>query len=448
MSDSPYPLSKCTSVTRRRFLAGLGATVAVASAGAYGISVWGRNPAGNGIPPVGSNATTTTTSATTTTIPGGTIPSSGNRTLVVIEMGGGNDGLNTVVPHGSARYFDLRGDLALQDPIDLDGEVGLHPALGFLAERYATGDVAIVDGIGYPDPDLSHFASMATWWSGHAAGSTATGWLGRYLDATVGTEDPLAGVAIGPGPTPALLGDTAFQTSVQDMTGLSPRIPAWVDSRDELVGMWQGFAPAQFDSDTTLDLVRRAISATARAQTTMNDLLGAPSVSSTGAPRGQQRGNLEQSIEVAAALVTSPAAPRVIYIHGWGDFDTHEGQQNRHGDMMEQLDTALRTLFAAIESAGVADRTLVVTTSEFGRRPAFNGSGTDHGTAASHFVVGTPVAGGRYGESPSLSSLDRRGNLSHTVDYRSLYASILADWLGAPADLVLGEEFEILPLFA
>jgi uncharacterized protein (DUF1501 family) len=445
MTDTPYPLGKCSSVTRRRFLAGLGASVAVASAGAYGISVWGRSPDGTGIPAAGPNTTTTTT---TTSVPPGTIVAPQDRTLIVIELGGGNDGLNTVIPHSTSRYHDLRGELAIPSPIDLDGEVGLHPALTFLAERFAVGDVAIVEGIGYPDPDLSHFASMANWWSGYPSGVGGTGWLGRYLDGTVGSEDPLAGVTIGPGPTPALLADTAMQISIQDMSGLSPRIPEWIDTRDELVGMWQGFAPAQFDGTATLDHVRRAIAATAEAQATVNAALGAPAVSSPTSGRARRRGDLEQSIEVAAALVAGPAAPRVLYIHGWGDFDTHESQASRHEEMMQQLDLGLRTLFDAIDSAGVNDRTIVMTTSEFGRRPAFNGSGTDHGTAASHMVIGSPIRGGRYGEAPSLSDLDQRGNLIHTLDFRSLYASILEGWMGAPAADLLGGQFETLPLWA
>jgi uncharacterized protein (DUF1501 family) len=445
MTDTPYPPERCSSVTRRRFLAGLGASVAVASAGAYGISVWGRSPNGKGIPAAGPTTTTTTT---TTSVPPGTVVVSPDRTLIVIEMGGGNDGLNTVVPHSTGRYHDLRGELAIASPLDLDGEVGFHPTLTFLAERYADGDVAIVEGIGYPDPDLSHFASMANWWSGYPSGVGGTGWLGRYLDGTVGSDDPLAGVTIGPGPTPALLADAAMQISVQDMSGLSPRIPEWIDTRDELVGLWQGFAPAPFDGTTTLDLVRRAIAATADAQASVNGVLGAPAVSSPTSGRARRRSDLEQSIEVAAALATSPVAPRVIYVHGWGDFDTHESQASRHEEMMQQLDLGLRTLFEAIDSAGVGNRVIVMTTSEFGRRPAFNGSGTDHGTAASHIVIGSSIRGGRYGETPSWSDLDRRGNLIHTVDFRSLYASILTGWLKAPATDLLGGEFETLPLWA
>ncbi len=159
------------------------------------------------------------------------------------------------------------------------------------------------------------------------------------------------------------------------------------------MGLWRGFAPAEFDGASTLDLVRRAIAVTADAQATVNAVLGAPGIASPATTGGRRRTDLEQSIEVAAALVTSPAPPRVVYVHGWGDFDNHEGQATRHQDMMEQLNAALQTLFAAVESAGVSQRTVVMTTSEFGRRPAFNRSATDHGTAGAHFIIGPAVTG-------------------------------------------------------
>ncbi len=429
----------CASISRRRFLSALGASVAVAAAGGYGISVWGKNP-------VAAGPTTTTK-----TLPAGAAAGpSVARTLIVVEMGGGNDGLNMVVPHATSRYYDLRRGLAIDDPLDLDGEIGLHPTLGFLAERYAAGQVAVVEGIGYPDPDLSHFSSMATWWNADPDAVSQTGWLGRYLDAAVDPGETLAGVSIGPGPTPALLADKAFVVSVQDITGLAPIVPPWVDSTDELMSMWQGFAPAAFDGAVLLDQVRAAIDATVTAADDLSDILDGSDVedqASEEGGRGGRRGDLGSFLSVAAALVTSPNPPRVIYVHGWGDFDTHEGQESRHGDMMTALNDGVSGFFAAIDAAGVSDDVIVMTTSEFGRRPAYNGSGTDHGTAGAHFVIGSGVAGGRYGEPPSLTNLDTRGNLIHTVDYRSLYATVLDDWLSADSATILAAEFEPLPLF-
>ncbi len=434
------PDGACPAITRRRFIAALGASVATVAVGGYGISVWGKNPTATTVAPTG------VLQAATTAPTVGSLGSATGRTLVVVEMGGGNDGLNTVVPFASGRYHDLRGDLAIDEPLDLDGEIGLHPALTFLADRYDAGDVAIVEGIGYPDPDLSHFASMATWWSGLPGSVGATGWLGRYLDGTVGSEDPLAGVTIGPGPTPALLGERSFQVSVQDMSGLAPAVPGWIDDTDELMAMWQGFAPGDFDGAVLLDLVRAAIGITVDAANELNAKLdGAPADDPTPAGR-RRRSDLGTSMEVAAALVTAPGPPAVVYVHGWGDFDTHEGQADRHQGMMETLNEALGDFFDAVEAAAVQDRVIVMTTSEFGRRPAFNGSGTDHGTANAHFLVGAPVAGGRYGETPSLVDLDRRGNMIHTVDYRSVFASVLTGWFGADAETIFGADLETLPL--
>jgi len=154
-TQPPVPAPMCASISRRRFLSALGASVAVATAGGYGISVWGKNPAATG-------PTTTTTTLPTGTAAGPSVA----RTLIVVEMGGGNDGLNMVVPHATSRYYDLRRGLAIEEPLDLDGEIGLHPELGFVAERYAAGQVAVVEGVGYPDPDLSHFSARRAGWGG------------------------------------------------------------------------------------------------------------------------------------------------------------------------------------------------------------------------------------------------------------------------------------------
>lgn len=446
MTDTALPATPdeptgivCASVTRRRFLSALGATVVVGAAGGYRLSVWGRDPAA-------SAALVTSTTATTTA----PVPMFGDRTLIVVEMGGGNDGLNMVVPHASSRYHDLRGSLAIDTPLDLDGEVGLHPSLTLVADRFAAGEAAIIEGIGYPDPELSHFASMATWWSGIAGSAGQTGWLGRYLDATVGGSDPLAAVSIGPGPTPALLGESSMVVSIQDMTGLAPQIPPWIDTNDDLMGMWQGFAPSAFDGAVLLDQVRAAIDGTVQAASELGQILGAApqSPQEDGDERQGRRGDLASYMEVAAALATSASPPKIIYVHGWGDFDTHEGQVDRHGAMMTALNDGLTVLFSSIDASDTNHDVVVMTTSEFGRRPAFNGSGTDHGTAAAQLIIGSPVIGGRYGESPSLTALDTRGNMKHTVDYRSLYATVLDEYLGADADTHLAGTYERLGLFA
>ncbi len=156
---------------------------------------------------------------------------------------------------------------------------------------------------------------------------------------------------------------------------------------------------------------------------------------------------LRDALRIAATLVTSPQPPHVIFVHGWGDFDTHRGQLGAHGTMMRRLDAALAEFFEAITSTGAAERVIVMTTSEFGRRPAANGTGTDHGTAASQLVVGAGIHGGRFGEPTDLARLDARGNLRHTVDFRSYYASVLDGWFAAPATEILASDYEVLPLF-
>jgi hypothetical protein len=239
-------------LSRREFLAGLGATGVVVASG-YGISTWTRGG--------GSSSPTSTSPRAGRAVEPTSAPA---RTLVLLELGGGNDGLNMVVPHGDPAYRDLRPTLGITDAIDLDGQIGLSPKLVTLAGEYRASRVAIVEGIAVPNPSLSHFASLQRWWTADPDLHSETGWIGRYLDRAVGRDDPIAGVAIGPGPSPVLAGMTSFSTSIAGADGLQPgRFDD--DVRDALLHAWASLVPSTPGNDLVAD-VQRAIGATLDAR--------------------------------------------------------------------------------------------------------------------------------------------------------------------------------------
>ena len=425
LADEVCDLPTQRLVTRRRFLTGLGVSVGTVMAAGYAINVFNQGPDAMTAPTLVDLPRPTTTLGTAMAA----------RTLVVLELGGGNDALNMVVPHADAAYYDARRTLAIEDPLDLDGSIGLHPNLTNLASLYAAGDAAIVEGVGYPNSDLSHFVSMNTWWTGEDNFAEPTGWLGRYLDATVGYANPLAGISIGPGPSRAMVGSNSFAVAVQNQTGLQPNLPDWVDSADELVSAWAGLVPATWESDLVGDIYR-VIEGTVAARNNVNDRLDG-----TGSGRGE---SMVAQLTVAANLITQGVAPSVIYVHGRGDFDTHDNQANRHAGLMAELDEAIAAFFGLVAGHDVA----LLTASEFGRRVKENGRGTDHGAAGAQLLIGRTVTGGRYGQAPSVAVPDGNGNLAPTVDFRSVYASILEEYLGVDATEVLGGNYETLGVFA
>ncbi|HEY6318740.1 MAG TPA: DUF1501 domain-containing protein [Acidimicrobiia bacterium] len=416
-------------LSRRDFLRRAGGGAAALVASGYVLRTWERAaPA----------------AADVATPAAGTLPSIPGRTLVVLELSGGNDGLNTLVPHADPAYHQLRPTLGVTEPIDLDGQVGLHPSLTRLAARYHAGQVAVVEGLGYTPPDLSHFGSLEVWWTAQRPDGSP-GWLGSYLDATVGYEDPLAAIGLGGQPAPALLGQQSFATTIDDASGLQPRPPRWTGSTDTLVSSWSGFAPARIDTRPLVGQVERAVSLTAKARDRLDQVLS-PSAAPT--PRSQAGGaytasTVVDSLTLAAQLIKSPLAPRVVYVNGVGDFDVHEGEAQRQPALLSDVDQGIEALFTGLGSA--ADGVVLMTTSEFGRRVAENGSGTDHGTANVHFLVGPHVKGGRYGEPPSLTQLDANGNLVPSIDFRSHLATGLG-WLGVTdTHPVLGASFSPVP---
>ncbi|MFI5046904.1 MAG: DUF1501 domain-containing protein [Acidimicrobiia bacterium] len=434
-------------ITRRRFITGVGVATTAAVAAGYGLTVWQQGNDGG-----------TSASSPARTKPA-KLGGREDRTLVVVELGGGNDGLNTVVPMADPAYLALRPTLGVRDAIPIDAAIGLAPQLPKLAARYQAGSVAIVEGVGYPDSSLSHFASLAYWWTGTPGSGSGAGWIGRYLDGTVGLDDPLAAIGIGPVPSPALIGNRSFATAIADTTGLQPAPPAWAGTPDELVAAWSRFAPASPDPSTLMGQVQRGIGLTVQARRHLDKALGTygdhAALPSDGLPamsaaatqaQGSYGSSVSASLALAARLVASDQQPRVVYVGGLGDYDTHQGLATRHPALMTDLDNGIETFFTTLDAAGATDRALVMTVSEFGRRPRENGSGTDHGTAAPHFVIGSTVKGGRYGAPPSLTQLDRNGNLAFTTDYRALYATALQGWLGVDAEAIVGPGFAPLPL--
>jgi uncharacterized protein (DUF1501 family) len=371
---------------------------------------------------------------------GSTSPQPADKVLVLIELLGGNDGLNTVAPIDSGRYRDLRGGLAVEPDEGLriaDG-AAMHPSLGYLKRKYDDGDVAIVQGIGYPNSTLSHFDSMALWMGGQHGLTPGrrpdTGWIGRYLDS------------LGPGR--ADLHAVAFDTS----------IPLHMRGRDaKAVTLRTGPLP-EFGTDLSAssrrmyDAVRRMRAP--QVQGPWADALAAAgeqalSLASDLAPayaRPLDGGAFAQEMAQAARLINVDVGVRVITVQVAG-FDSHGKHKWLHGVALGALDEGIERFYTELDPA-LSDRVVVMTFSEFGRRPEMNASGgTDHGAASVAFVVGDGVHGGLYGEAPSLDALDRRGNPVSMVDFRDLYATVATDWLGADGSAIVGGAHENLGVF-
>lgn len=356
--------------------------------------------------------------------------------LVVIGMYGGNDGLNMVAPVSDPAYRQQHGNLALDPAVALpiDDETGLHPNLVEVKRRWDLGQVAIVEGLGYPDPNLSHFVSMANWMSGRPGAIPTSGWLGRWLDEYLsGRRDLFAAAAIGSS-VPLTVAGVASRA-----TGVPTRRPS--------------FGADLNDAETRRSNAVRAMAAPTYGplyEAVGGSFVDALDVGKTLAPVIPNplgaSGALSKSMEVAAHLLNADLGFRVLTV-GWGDFDNHASQTYAHGERMRELDEGIARFFDVLAPEW-DDRVTIMTFSEFGRTSWSNaGGGTDHGTAAPHLVIGSNVRGGRFGQRPTLAGVQRWERLEHHVDLRSYYASVLDGWLGGDSNSVLGGTFEDLELF-
>jgi uncharacterized protein (DUF1501 family) len=366
--------------------------------------------------------------------------SAADRFLVVIDMAGGNDGMSMVPPRGAAygRYHDLRPRVALPESaaLPLTAALGLHPDLARLHARYTAGDgVAFLAGVGIATPDLSHFEMLRRWWAGDHTSliGNRTGLLGRLCDAVATRDDllaaPAVGVSLGYGPTPALISETASTLSVNPYD--SGGFPVFWDT--EVDAVWKAaWAAMNADAESAAEPYRSARRGGAYAMLFADGVMAELSPAADGYPPDSDFG---YQLSLAARLLAGGRGVRVVHIPMNGDFDTHDDHVSRYAAMMTRLDTCLEAFRLDLEQRGIADRVLVATTSEFGRRPADNESnGLDHGAASVTFLAGAPVNTGVFGEYPAFGSdtdLDADGNLRPTVDMWELYA-ILATWMGVP----------------
>jgi len=384
--------------------------------------------------------------------------------LVVLQLAGGNDGLNTVVPYADDAYHRARPRLALPNEqiLTIDHYVGLNPKLAGLKSLYEEGHLAIVQGVGYPNPNRSHFRSTEIWQTASDADRNEThGWLGRYFDNCCSGADPTIGVAIGEEMPQAFAAKNptgiTFSRPEQFRWRASASNTGHMSTEEIFFRQLNGFdeenTPAATDgasigtlpgtskSDlSTLDFLQRTA---LDAQLSSDKILAIARKYKSTIPYPQ--GQLAASLNTIARMIAGGLTTRVYYA-SQGGFDTHAGQFNTHERLITELNDTIAAFVADLKQQGNFERVLLITFSEFGRRVAENANGgTDHGTAAPMFVLGGRVKPGLFGKHPSLTDLDH-GDLKFNTDFRSVYGTVLDSWLNTPSQIVLGRKFPSLAI--
>ena len=361
--------------------------------------------------------------------------------LVIVQLAGGNDGLNTVIPFTDDRYYNLRPTLGLKNNLlELNDDLALHPACQPLYELYGEGKLSIVQNVGYPNPNRSHFRSTEIW---ETASDSDTfqreGWLGRYFDNDCAGSPEAESVDADP--AAIHVGDMIPQTYLSleshSLFGMKP------------YGKFdRGQDPADLAYEKLLQADHIEGNASYLQHTMMNTLVTERRVEKIIGkykPQATYPGTkLAQSLKRVAALIHADMETRVYFV-SQGGYDTHANQLNNHQRLLTELSTSMSAFQKDLTAHNKDDQVITMTFSEFGRRPAENGSGgTDHGTAAPLFVMGSQVKGGLLGQTPELVT-DATKDLKYSTDFRGVYSSVLDKWLEADSSKILGDKYEHVP---
>jgi len=383
--------------------------------------------------------------------------------LVILQMAGGNDGLNTVVPHGNDFYHKARPRLGIPtgQVLKLNDEIGLHPGLAGFKELYDHGQLAVIQGVGYPNPNRSHFRSTEIWQTASDSEKFEKyGWLGRYFDNACSGCDPTIGVNIGRQMPQAFASKNPKGVSVDNPQNYKFMAEGGADgnmmeqSYRELneqegeansggsIAAINGPAAAPRSKGSVLDFLER----TALDAQVSSDQIRAIS-SRTENKATYPASQLGNSLKLVAKLIGGGLPTRVFYA-SQGGYDTHTNQQGTHERLLRDLGDSVKAFCEDMKAQGNMGRVLLMTFSEFGRRVNENANtGTDHGAAAPMFIVGEKVKAGLLGKYPSLAPADLyQGDIKYTVDFRSVYAAVLENWLKTRSEPVLGKKFQPLQI--
>jgi uncharacterized protein (DUF1501 family) len=354
-----------------------------------------------------------------------------DRILVVVQLSGGNDGLNTVIPAADPHYREARPSLAIQESQALalgdGGPLYFHPQMTAMQELYKEGRLAVVQGVGYPNPDRSHFRSMEIWHTARPdAQNVQEGWLGRTV-----ARGKVEALDIGDSTLPLAL--AASGVPVPALQNLNWLDALFTSRGAELRGVLGTLLERRRSGD--LEFLRGASSSTFTQLDRIEEIRKKP------LPVSYPRSDLGQRLEWTGQMIAGGLSSRIYYVSMDG-FDTHAQQEGLHGQLLKQFSDASAAFYRHMEKIGRAERVVLMAFSEFGRRVKENGSrGTDHGYAGPVFVVSGAVRGGIIGGAPDLEKLES-GDVPHTIDFRRLYATVLDQVLGVPSREILGQDFE------
>lgn len=357
-----------------------------------------------------------------------------DRVLVVVQLSGGNDGLNTVIPYTEAQYRRLRPTLAVSEEqiVAMDERIGLHPSFGKVKGLVDAGHFSILQGVGYPNPNRSHFRSMEIWQTANPDTVEPTGWLGRYLDTLPeSAQNPLIGLTLGREVPVAMTGKKVSVPCVASLDDFKALAGEQAEALRKVYALTQpAMAPVRTAAIKALDAAEMV-----RAK--LDEYRSTVEYPNTPFARAMRQ---------IAQMLAADIGTRVFYC-STGGFDTHAQQARTHATLLQNVAEGLSAFWQDVQAMGKADSVLVLVFSEFGRRVAENGSqGTDHGAAAPMFALGSRVNAGLVGEHPSLNDL-QDGDLRFHIDFRSVYATVLEQWLGVESQSILHGKFAHVPLF-